>query len=199
MGNRRTRRDGAEGRNTTRYEACREFSGESTIRFDAVEEAPGPAAAARVTAYPARVRLTVALMDNIDSAKAAAADAIKVRVMKCAAPAGKAELPLPAGAVIHGRLVRMAHFLHNQPSFFLPRVRQSGSGRPLAALRCRAGFPNDAERFRHYDQEAAERHLLPVVIRKAHRHTRRHIRIRHRRAQLIIPAGTESKWITVTR
>jgi hypothetical protein len=132
------RRDGAEARNVTTYSACREFAGDSVVRFDAPEEAPRENVSAATAAYPAGVRLTVALVDAIDMATAAAGDAVRVRVIKAAAPNGKREPALSLGTIVRGRLLRLAHHLDGEPAFSFSlafeTVESGRRTRPFAAV-----------------------------------------------------------------
>jgi hypothetical protein len=68
---------GGESRNETRYSDCREYVGESTIRFDDVETTAGTAnSKAPLRPLPPGLRLQVALSSPIHGETAAAGDAV---------------------------------------------------------------------------------------------------------------------------
>lgn len=95
-------RDGAESANETHYSACREYVGESTIRFDDSETPPAPPAAASKNA-PAplrpRTRLQITLSQTIDTDRSAAGDEIT----------GFATFGRESG-LVYGRIIRLAQF-----------------------------------------------------------------------------------------
>jgi hypothetical protein len=191
------RRDAAEGRNITRYGSCREFAGESTVRFEGLEETTGRGAAAVAVAFPGGVRLTVALLDDIDTATAAAGDAVRARVVKSAPQRGNRGPALPAGAVIYGRLLRVAHSLTYERCFSLvivfETVETGGRLLPFAAIPDHAMVLTEST----------------TVVQKTP--TTMHVWSSGRRTgarggtfvfptdapNMVIPRGTESQWITV--
>jgi hypothetical protein len=101
--------DGGQNRNVTRIDSCRQYGAESSIRFagEAAPPASEPAAETEeedfATAAPGLVELQ--LEEPIDPSKAFAGAEVRARVSK-AAKDGDAVL-IPAGTLVHGRLVRV--------------------------------------------------------------------------------------------
>jgi hypothetical protein len=93
---------GAESLNETRYSECREYVGESTIRFDDVDPvAPQSTSKAAQQPLPPKVRLQIGLQSPIDSETAAAGDAITGIVLRDA----------HKNDIVHGRILRLEQFL----------------------------------------------------------------------------------------
>ena len=98
---------GAESRNETRYSDCREYVGESTIRFDDVETSTGAASAKAVLPpVPPKVRLQIALNSPINGETSAAGDSVVGVVLRDVKEKG-GNVPVHAGDKIHGRIVRL--------------------------------------------------------------------------------------------
>jgi hypothetical protein len=181
------RRDAAESRNTTRYARCREFTGESTIRFDAPADAAAESDSATATPVPSGVRVTIALLDDIDMATAAAGDPIRVRVVKSSSQA------LSAGAIIHGRLMHVAHHFTHDRGFSIAIAFERIENRPFAAV---------PDRPMVLPESTTVVHKTPNTI---------HVWTTGRRptprggtfvfptseANFVIPRGTTSEWITI--
>ncbi len=107
---RMVRMDGIEARSTAVYSGCRQYRGESTIRFgDAAPPADVPAAAAPGEPLPEGLRLPLALTSPIDTDTAAAGDVFTATLRE---PVRTAKgVLIPAGAAVEGRIVRMQHSL----------------------------------------------------------------------------------------
>jgi hypothetical protein len=132
--------DGEEMENTTTFVNCREYKGESAIRFD--EGAPGSGTAAgnapsSSPGIPAGLRFTLELTEPIPTDTAAAGDPF----------VGKLVEPLrdgkrtwaPAGAFVQGRLLRVQS-VHRPPTEVIlvlkpESVENKGSKLSLAAVR----------------------------------------------------------------
>lgn len=100
--------NGKESQNETRYSDCREYVGESTIRFG--DDADTPAAdkpAKEIAKFPAGVKLEVVLQPPVHSETAAAGDAITAVVKK--GP--------HAGDIVHGRIVKFEQSLFPIPKW----------------------------------------------------------------------------------
>jgi hypothetical protein len=99
---------GKESQNETKYSECKEYAGQSTIRF---EEAPEPGAVTEMKAapvkMPAGVRVQIGLQAPIHSETAAAGDAVTGVVLR--GPYAK--------TVVHGRIVRLEQFLFPRPKW----------------------------------------------------------------------------------
>jgi hypothetical protein len=134
------RRDAAEQTNTTTYAGCREFLGESTVRFDepAPEGASAGAAASRSTPIPPGLPVRIELQTEIDSDRSAAGDPVTGKILEPLVEKRSKRVLAPAGAVVHGRIGRLVHHLQGQPYFAISIVwegLETGGNRvPFAAL-----------------------------------------------------------------
>lgn len=109
---------GSEARNETRYQSCHEFLGESTLRFDEPSATPERAVKKEPVEIPAGLLLKIALATRIDSAKAAAGDPVDGRLVQPVLDSAR-KVILPAGTVLHGRIMRLEQRLLPQRVFFL--------------------------------------------------------------------------------
>ncbi len=184
---------GRQARNVTTFSACREYQAESEIVFDAPSN-PGStvtrtASRGRV-ALPIGLPVTLALIEPIDSATAAAGDPVAARVVKPIRRPGSTEELVPAGAVVHGRIRRVEHHLLPTPYFLiavaLNRVDVQGSLSPFAARSepdpalAKALGANLAIRETGVWFWGVGTFLIPT-----------------NKASTVIPAGFESKWFTL--
>ena len=100
--------NGKESQNETRYSDCREYVGESTIRFGDDSDTPTPDAPAKpIAKFPAGVKLEVVLEPPVHSETAAAGDAITAVVKK--GP--------HTGDILHGRIVKFEQSLFPIPKW----------------------------------------------------------------------------------
>ncbi len=98
---------GSESRNETRYSDCREYVGESTIRFDDVEtSASGAVSKAALRPLPPKLRLQVALSSPINGETAAAGDTITGVVLRDVKDKAAGVLVHEKDRV-HGRILRI--------------------------------------------------------------------------------------------
>jgi hypothetical protein len=111
-------RTGGASLNETHFSDCREYVGESTIRFD---DADDPATAAAVKAasqpLPPKVRLQVGLAKPVDTTIAAAGDAIDGVLLKDAGDK-KTGVVAHAGDRLHGRILRLQQYMTPTPRWF---------------------------------------------------------------------------------
>jgi hypothetical protein len=111
--------DASETNSITTYSACHEYSVESSLRFDDTDDvavtarAPVPGS----VNLPPGVILTLALLNPIDAGNAAAGDAVTARVSKAVRSKDAKEVLIPAGALVHGRILQMRR--QHTPSQFL--------------------------------------------------------------------------------
>ena len=100
-------RNSTESLNETTFAGCREYVGESTIRFDVDDKGNTPDSEKRadLRPLPAKTRLRVKIEPAIDSDKAAAGDPI-IGVIETAVKV-KGETVVHAGDKLHGRIVRL--------------------------------------------------------------------------------------------
>jgi hypothetical protein len=105
--------DGTEAQNRIAYSACHEFHGESTVRYEATDEAEGPAPvrAARATTFslPAGLPFKVTFTDRVDTAVAAAGDPIRGR-LKTAIRDRNDKVLVAEGTPVAGRILGISRF-----------------------------------------------------------------------------------------
>lgn len=108
-------KNSTESLNETKFAGCREYVGESTIRFDVDDSGNTPESAkgADMRPLPAKTRLRVKIEPTIDSDKAAAGDPI-TGVIEAAVKV-KGETVVHAGDKLHGRIVRLEQDLGPVP------------------------------------------------------------------------------------
>jgi hypothetical protein len=95
-------RDGWEGENRVAFASCREYRGESTVRFGGgiVDVQKREAARGASASLPAGLPVTVELASTIHSNRAAAGDVVQGRL-------AAAVESVPAGTPLEGRLMRV--------------------------------------------------------------------------------------------
>jgi hypothetical protein len=118
-------RNGAESVNETRYSDCREYVGESTIRFDDVDPASALAAPkATLQRLPAKTRLEITLAKPVNTELGAAGDEVT----------GIASFGLEHDRV-HGRILRLAQFMTPMPRWVIAirfdSIELGGTRQPL--------------------------------------------------------------------
>ena len=115
--------DASEINNVITYSGCREYSAESVVRFDGsdVSSDIAKAAAPQAIALPPGLSVTLALLDPIDTATAAAGDPVSAKVVRTIRAAKSKEILAPAGAVAHGRILQMRRVY--DPSQFQISIR----------------------------------------------------------------------------
>ena len=99
--------NGQESRNYVRFSACRQYSGESVLRFDdaPAADAENAGGADRELDLPQDLSLSVALDQEIDLKGAAAGDPIRGRLQGDVKHKGR--VLLPKGAAVVGRITRL--------------------------------------------------------------------------------------------
>ncbi len=130
---------GNEVENTTTFQTCREYKGESTLTFlpegDAVPAADQKTVAATTTPIPAGLRFSMVLSPPIDTNTAAAGDLFTGTLAEPLKGA-KSKVLAAKGSLVEGRIVRL-ETLQRPPQVFLvlrPRsVEIKGVKTPLAA------------------------------------------------------------------
>jgi hypothetical protein len=104
--------DGSIAENIINYSGCREFHGDSTVRFDAKAEplptAGGAPAATEPPALPAALPFTIVLTQGIDPATAAAGDAVEAKLKTPIRT--RSTILVREGATIHGRIVSIRRY-----------------------------------------------------------------------------------------
>jgi len=108
--------DGREIENTTTFANCREYLGESTVRFETVAPGPDPhvKGAEQPRVFSPGLRFQLALEHPIDSTTAAAGDSFEARLV---APLrdSRQRLTVPTGALVRGRILRV-EAIHTNPA-----------------------------------------------------------------------------------
>ena len=133
-------RNGDETNNTTVFSGCREFRGESTVRFD--KPASIPLAMLPVVSLDTRAPIEpnlpvdLRLTTPVDTDTSAAGDAITATVVHAVHPHQSNEVLIPAGAVVHGRISRIEHHYYPAPywliGFAFGSVEFGGLASPIA-------------------------------------------------------------------
>ncbi len=108
-------RNSTESLNETSFSGCREYVGESSIRFDVDDNGNVPEAEKRpeLRALPPKTHLRVRINPPVDSDKAAAGDPITGVVD--APVKEKGEIIVHAGDKLHGRIVRLEQTMGPAP------------------------------------------------------------------------------------
>jgi hypothetical protein len=98
--------DGGENRNLIRFASCRQFAGESVLRFDdAPPSSPSVATELAEVVLPDRMGVTLALLEEIDLSKAAIGDPVRARLTNDLKEKGR--LLIAKGAIATGRITRI--------------------------------------------------------------------------------------------
>jgi hypothetical protein len=132
-------RDGVESENTSTFSACREFRGQSTVRF--VSEGQGPQIAASEarkdwTALPTNLPLAIELAAPIDTWTASAGDVVAMRLAKPIL-GREGEILLAGGTAVQGRLIRVQRDFTSPPRttvVMLPETVEIGGQRVRLAV-----------------------------------------------------------------
>jgi len=148
--------DGHESRNQTRFERCRQYSGESTIRFDTVDGDGGLTQAAPIE-VPSGMQIDARLRDAIAYDTAARGDQVFLVVTSDAKRSGR--VAVPKGAVISCRIMRLMSYTVRSSVYFAIALQFEGiefGGR-------RGEFPGVVEAvgvgpsyFARYDDKSGE-------------------------------------------
>jgi hypothetical protein len=104
-------RDGSESFNVTTYESCREYASKSRVLASAPSEAPTEAATPPppvVKPVSAGLSFSCRIVTPIDSETAAAGDPVEA-VLRSPLHDKQANLLLPVGSRLHGRLMQLEH------------------------------------------------------------------------------------------
>jgi hypothetical protein len=113
--------NGGESRNRTQFEQCRQYAGESTIRFDVGEGDASGAEAAAPIEIPSGLQMETRLRDPIAYATAARGDPVYLEVNSDVKRAGR--LLVPRGAVLSGRITRVMSYTIRSGVYFGIAVR----------------------------------------------------------------------------
>lgn len=144
---------------------------------------------------PRGLELTLALTTPIDSGTAAAGDLISAKIVHAVHAAGSKEILIPAGAVAHGRILQMRHQYKTASFELLIRfdsLERNGSATPLPVRLDRDLKPAKGRTANGFATRGTEFSLPPPSGDPASWFT-----FAATGARYVMPAGTESKWVTV--
>ncbi len=98
--------EGSESRNLIRFAGCRQFAGESVLRFDdAPTSAPDAPAEIAEVVLPDGMVLNLSMLDDIDLGKAAIGDPVRARLQNDLKAKGR--LLIAKGAIATGHITRI--------------------------------------------------------------------------------------------
>lgn len=189
------RPNGEETENNTTFANCREYKGESTIRFDEAKHSQAPVsegATRNPPGVPASSQFTMELTTPILADTAAAGDPFAGKLVGALVDA-KGKRLAPAGALVEGRLLRVESF-HQPPEEAIivlsPQTLEIGGSKvPLTVVRDWTRTVS-AARAR---KAASIKILLPLAGEE-------HAGVFEFPGQhIVIPKGFRSDWRTVAK
>ncbi len=189
--------DGGRTDSVTEFSACREYTAESSLRFDDQVTSVGTISTTpqRATALPPGLSLTLATVGAIDLGTAAAGDPISARVVHFVRAPGSKELLVPVGAIARGRILVMRHELRTsefQISILFDTLETKGAVSPLS-IRLAREIKAENRNPRGFSTRGTE-FSLPA---SASPESASHFVFPARRSVYVIPSGFQSKWTTV--
>ena len=186
-------KNGPETRNVTTFAGCREYQAESEISFGDSAAAPGstPQTFGRGSvSLPIGLPVTLALEGPIDTATAAAGDAIDARVVTAVHRSGSGDVLVPAGAKVRGRIRRVEHHLLPSPYFRIVlafnRVEVNGAISPFVV---RSEPDHSLAEKLGANLEVRDTGIWYWGVGT--------LLFPSNKPQVVIPAGFESKWFTL--
>jgi hypothetical protein len=185
---------GVENENRTVYTACREFRGESTVKFESQDVVQPKAAAERVSTVPPGLPFTVALTQNIDTSTAAAGDAITAELITPIRDLSS-KILAPKGATVMGRILRIQRYYQPERDWTLTiRLETLDMGGTLVPLSARSGSEPDPTGprppFRSRPMELGTLSDLEQIGSAA-------FEFRRSVENLVIKRGLKSNWVTL--
>ncbi len=116
-------RDASVTENSTVYTECREFRGESALRFeDDVPQPPSPPkmqSAVSMSGLPAGLPVLLVLDTAIDTDLAAAGDPVVAKLVKPLIEPITKRVLAPAGSVVRGRITHLEHHIAGENYFLV--------------------------------------------------------------------------------
>jgi hypothetical protein len=186
----------SETRNLISFSACHEFTAESNlVSDDSSSPSASKSAAASAAPLPPGVELTLALLSPIDTGTAAAGDSISAKITKAVHATGSNETLVPAGALARGRILQLRHQYRSGDVQILIRfdtLDRDGVVSPLSVRLDRDLKPAGARTKEGFASRGTEFSLAPPSSDHAG-----WFNIPAAGARYVMPAGFESKWITV--
>lgn len=184
----------------TTFSACHEFTAESSLVLGDESAASAATAIPKTAApLPAGISLTLALLAPIDTRTAAAGDAVSAKVTKAIRAPGSKEILIAAGAIAHGRLLQMRHQYSSSQYLFSIRydtLEQKGTVSPLSIELERELKIEKAKTKNGFTNRGAEFSLPPPA---ATGESGSWFAVPAGIGGYVMPAGYESKWITLPK
>ena len=179
------------------FSACREYTAESTIRFDDQKTATFPihTPPQRTSAFPPGVTLTLALLDGIDLSTAAAGDPISAKVVDCVGIDGSKQVRVPTDAIARGRIVQIRHEFSTSEFVIALRFNRLEMGGVVSPFAVRLDRKLEAER--RTPRGLAARGTEFSLSKSAPMVPENLLVFPATSGAYRIPAGFESKWITL--
>ncbi len=178
-----------ETESRTTYSACREYRGESQVRFDGFEaEAAGsvPAVSHSGAAVEAGISIDVRMLTAIDTDVAAAGDRVLARVASPGVNSRTGRVTVAEGSILQGRITRMEHRLKPSPHFLIviqfESLEQNGAATPLTATLDRTSRT----------LSRGERIQMPAAG-----HNRGALIFPTSKSRYVVPVGYATRWRTV--
>ena len=174
--------DARQSRIRTIYSGCREYRAESTIRFD--DAAGGHVETAAAAAEPLRPGLPLSLISSteIDTDTAAAGDVVEFKLRKPVRDRETKAVLAEAGAVVHGRILRVQHSMREPRRFTidvaLETIEAEGKSRPLYAIVTSETVPGSSKGVEARAMGQASLHFDTDKVRYR------------------VPAGYRTEWVT---
>jgi hypothetical protein len=190
---------GGKTSSVTTFSSCREYTAESSLRFDGQESAGQVETTPQTTTpLPPGLSLTLALLGPLDTRIAAAGDAISAQVSKAVRAPHSNQILVPAGAVAHGRILQMRHQISS--SQFLISIRfdtleTRGAVSPLS-IKLDRDLPTEKGRTQNGFRQRAPEFTLPPPASGGAGSL---FVVPVRSGMYIFPRGFQSKWTTVAR
>jgi hypothetical protein len=189
-------RTSAETESTAVFSGCKEYRAESVLHIEG-DDAPSSSTASVGDAVrntlPEGVRLALRLNSAIDSDFAAAGDAVTAILTEPARDPRSRAVLFPAGAVAHGRINRMEHFIAGAPRFVIgiqwESIESAGASSQFAAI-----VDHSADMLaaaEHRIGSGLLRRPPPVGPPDA-------LTFATENERYVIPAKYETQWVTVT-
>ena len=188
----------SETSSITTFSSCHEYIAESSLRFDAPESSVAATLTAQPPAtLPPGLSVTLALLGAIDPRSAAAGDAILAEVSQSVRAPHSQQILLPVGAIAHGRILQMRHQFSSTQ--FLISIRFETIEVNGAVLPCFLRWDHKIEFQKTSTQNGfrdrgPEFSLPPLATAESGAV----FSLPAFRSGSVLPAGSKSKWITVS-
>jgi hypothetical protein len=187
-----------ETSSVTTFSSCQEYTVESSVRFDEQEASQPKTSAQTNPPLPSGLSLTLTLLSPIDTRVAAAGDAVSAKVSKTVRASHSNEILVPAGSIVHGRILQMRHQYSSSQFLISIRFDTIETNGVLSALSIKLDRELQAEKSGALDRlrrRSVEFSLPPP----ASGGPGALFVVPARSGRYVFPRGFESKWITATQ